>query len=92
MGNVESDKKSEKESLEKIPREISDYIKNKKFDEEFLTDIRKVTDSKGEVIYMVEISHNETLYKLKFDSSGRLIKKDSEPLFKYEDDEYGIAD
>lgn len=92
MSKAGSDKKTEKESLEKIPHEISEYIKNKKFDEEFLTDIKKVTDSKGQTTYKVEISHDETLYKLQFDSKGGLIKKDSEPLFKYEDDEYGVVD
>ena len=92
MSKVGSDKKSETESLEKIPHEIAEYIKNKKFDEEFLTDVRKAKDSKGQIIYKVEISHDETLYKLQFDSKGALIKKDTEPLFKYEDDEYGVVD
>lgn len=87
-----SDKKSTKESLEQIPYEINEYIKNKHFDEEMLTEIKKHIDSKGQTIYNVEISHDETLYKLQFNAEGVLMKQESEPLFKYEDDEYGVVD
>lgn len=92
MSNAGSDKKSEKETLEQIPYEIKEYIKNKHFDEEFFTDIKKDTDSKGQTIYNVEISHDEMLHKLQFNSEGVLIRKETEPLFKYEDDEYGVVD
>ena len=90
--NNAGDKKSAKESLEQIPHEISEYIKNKHFDEEFLTCIRKVIDSKGQTIYNVEISQDEMLYKLQFNAEGILLKKETEPLFRYEDDEYGVVD
>ena len=92
MSNPGSDKKSEKETLENIPYEINEYIRNKHFDEEFLADIRKSIDSKGQTIYNVEISHDDTLYKLQFNAEGVLINKETEPLFKYEDDEYGVVD
>ncbi|MCE9538502.1 MAG: hypothetical protein K8R85_04685 [Bacteroidetes bacterium] len=92
MSIAGSDKKSAKGSLDQIPYEINEYIKNKHFDEEILTEIRKDIDSKGQTIYNVEISHDETLYKMQFNVEGVLMKQETEPLFKYEDDEYGVVD
>jgi hypothetical protein len=92
MKDIKLGKNLKTESLEKIPYEISEYIRNNHFDEEFFTDIRKSLDSNGKTIYNVEISSDGSLYKLKFNSEGKLIENEMDSLFESEEDEYGFVE
>lgn len=75
----------------KIPAAISEYIK-RFFDKEFLTEIKTSKDKKGMIFYHVNVSQDNTLYHLKFNTEGILVQKDSEPLMELLDDEDEIAD
>jgi hypothetical protein len=90
MDQLKSNRQTDKQSGEIIPYEISDYI-NKRFTEEFLSDIKKVNDHHGQVFYNVDISHENTLYHLIFNSKGILVKEDMEPLLESGDDEFDVV-
>jgi hypothetical protein len=75
----------------KIPASISQYIR-RYFDKELLTEIKISQNNDGAVHYLVNISQDNTLYHLKFNSEGVLVQKESEPLIELLDDETEITD
>lgn len=72
----------------KVPPEISEYIKNN-FREGFLTEIRKVKDKKGKITYTVDIGEHENLHHIHFNEKGKLLSRETEPLYP-EDEREGI--
>lgn len=68
-----------------LPQRMSDYIQNY-FRSEFITDVRTTRNHNGELIYIAEISHDNTLYNLRFDKSGNLLHLDSEPALELYND------
>lgn len=72
-----------------IPSGISEYIR-KNFHAECLTEINKVNQKGGHFIYVVEVSHDDNLYHLRFNDKGVLMSNKAEPAFELssEDDFY----
>ena len=62
-----------------LPAGISEYIR-KNFRDDYLTQIREVHEKNGEVYYFVDISHDDNLYHLKFNSRGVLVQQELEYL------------
>ncbi len=69
-----------------IPAGISEYIKNH-FRDDYLTDIRTVTGNSGDTSYFVDVTHDKSLFHLKFDSQGKLVLQETEPILDLDDDE-----
>ncbi|PBQ30553.1 hypothetical protein CNR22_01795 [Sphingobacteriaceae bacterium] len=86
MNKYQADTHSGKVTPEIIPSPISDYIKNN-FREDFLTEIHTLKDKNGKTFYRVDISHDNTLHHLKFDTQGTLILQEAEPLMELFDEE-----
>ncbi|MGZ4033402.1 MAG: hypothetical protein ACXVPU_08270 [Bacteroidia bacterium] len=83
---------SENLSTLKIPFGISEYIK-KHFEGSFLSEIKEEADNAGQKIFKVDISHENSLYHLKFNSAGSIIEERSEPIWELSDeDEYNLED
>lgn len=82
---------SKKPAATELPYEISEYLKEN-FREDFLTEIKKTTASDGKVIYKVDVSNEDSLYHLKFNSKGLLMEKEMEPILELDTDEYGVVD
>ncbi|MEY3342889.1 MAG: hypothetical protein RL090_573 [Bacteroidota bacterium] len=77
---------------EQVPAGVSHYI-NENFKDDFLTDIRPVSDKKGEVNWIVDVTHNSCLYHLRFNGNGELMEKDIEPVpYPGDDLEIGEGD
>ncbi len=70
-----------------IPAGISEYIKQN-FQDDYLTQIREVHVKNGEIYFFVDVSHDDNLYHLKFNSKGVLVQQELEylPEFPDEDD------
>lgn len=60
----------------KIPVAISDYITNH-FKEDFLFEVRGISEHPGQKVYTVEVSKDNFIYTLKFDENGKLIHEDT---------------
>ncbi|OFY88003.1 MAG: hypothetical protein A3F72_08520 [Bacteroidetes bacterium RIFCSPLOWO2_12_FULL_35_15] len=82
---------SAKPAATELPYEISEYLKEN-FREDFLTEIKKTTTNDGKVIYKVDVSNEDQLYHLKFNSKGLLMEKEMEPILELDIDEYGVVD
>ena len=79
-------------SSEQVPAGINQYI-NENFKDDFLTDIRPVSDKKGEVNWIVDVTHNGCLYHLRFNGNGELMEKDIEAVpYPGDDLEIGEGD
>lgn len=85
MNESQKKQSAEVKPTNKIPSKIFEYIK-KNFAENFLVNINSYKDRKGDEIYSIDISHDNTLYHLKFNSAGVLIEKQAEPLLEFYDD------
>jgi len=74
---------------EKIPHKISEYISTN-FKGECLTNIHSTSDRNGKIIYIVDVSHDNTIFHLKFNANGSLMDTQSEPLIEFseEDEDY----
>ena len=75
----------DKKESKHIPIKITSYIEQN-FEEGFLSDINCITDENGKKIYNVDISYSNNLYHLKFNSSGTLLTKTSEPSLEMYDE------
>lgn len=80
-----------KKIIEALPLGISEYLKEH-FREDFLTETKKTINKAGKVTYNVQVSSQNSLYHLKFNSKGILIEKEMEPILELYDEEYGIVD
>lgn len=80
-----------KKTKTELPYNISEYLKEH-FREDFLTEIKETTNKEGHLIYEVNVSSQDSLYHLKFNSKGILIEKEMEPILELDDEEYGIVD
>ena len=75
-----------------MPAGISEYIR-KNFRDDYLTQIREVREQNGEVYFFVDVSHDDNLYHLKFNSKGILVQQELEYLPEFPDeDEIGKED
>lgn len=75
-----------------IPAGISSYI-NEKFHDDFLTEIKMVKDKSGKGYYYVDVTHNDNVFHLTFDGSGKLLKQEIEPILSPDDElEIGNVD
>ena len=81
MKKTHSHKSIENKKNEQIPIKIRAYIKQN-FEDGFLSDINYIKDKNGKKIYNVDISYNNNLYHLKFNSSGTLLTRTSEPILE----------
>lgn len=85
--NQPSDQHSAKNSPEKLPHKISEFI-TRNFRGEFLTEIKTFRDKNGKEIYDIQLSQDNTLHHLRFNSLGTLIERNAEPLIElYDEDE-----
>lgn len=75
---------------ESVPSGINLYIQEN-FKDDFLTDIRPITSSKGETFWLVDVTHNNNLFHLRFNHDGELMEKDVEPV-PYPGDDLEIGD
>ncbi len=80
-----------KKTNAEFPYEISEYLKEN-FGDDFLTEIKKTLNKEGESIYKVDVSSEDYLYHLKFNSIGALLEKNIEPILELDDQEYGVVD
>jgi len=69
-----------------VPNKIFDYI-NQNFSNGFLSDINSFKDKKGKLVYTVDVSFNECLYHMRFDSNGILLNRVAEPLLQLLEEE-----
>jgi hypothetical protein len=77
---------------EQVPSGINQYI-NENFKDDYLTDIRPIATSKGETLWVVDVTHNNCLYHLQFNAKGELKEKDIEPVpYPGDDLEIGEGD
>lgn len=75
-----------------LPADINTYIKNA-FVDDYLTEIRPYTDHHGNLSWFVDVTHNGSVYHLRFNAAGLLIDKDIETIsFPGEDAEMGEGD
>lgn len=63
-----------------IPVGISNYIRDH-FQEDFLFDVKRVTQSNGHTIYTVEVAKDDYIHTLTFNEEGILLKKDAREAF-----------
>lgn len=69
-----------------VPNKIFDYI-NKNFENGFISDINSFKDKNGKLVYTVDISFDNNLYHMRFDSNGALLNRVVEPLLQLLDEE-----
>jgi hypothetical protein len=69
-----------------VPNKIFDYI-NQNFENGFLSDINSFKDKNGKLVYTVDISFDNNLYHMRFDSNGTLLNRVVEPLLQLLDEE-----
>ena len=62
-----------------VPQGVNHYIQTH-FQDDFLTDIRPVEDAHGTCFWYVDITHNGSVYHLRFSHDGFLIDKDIETI------------
>ena len=74
-----------------IPSRVTAYLK-KHFTGAFYIDVTPLKDAKGQIFYRGEISHENSLYHLKFDRNGALVKEEVEPLMELLDEDFGVVD
>jgi hypothetical protein len=72
-----------------IPGGISEYIRNN-FREDYLTDIESIKNSDGIEFFYVDVTHEDNVYHLKFNSRGELIQKEIESV-RFPDDEVELG-
>ena len=77
-------------STARIPTRIFAYMK-KYFDQKDLSGIKRLKN-KGQVYYKLDITTENNVYRLKFNSKGLLMEKVMEPLFDNILDETGVGD
>ncbi len=74
-----------------VPPAISEYI-NDKFRDNFLTEIKTIESKDGHLHYHVDVTHDNTMHHLKFNSDGLLIGKDLEPISELNDGDDDISE
>ncbi len=82
---------SKSQKTPEIHAGISEYIR-KNFREDFLTKIKERKDKSGELFYFVDVSHEDQLYHLKYNSRGELVAQELEPFPHLPDNELGAGD
>jgi hypothetical protein len=64
----------------KLPHhEVSTYIRNH-FREGYLTNIKSMKGERGGISFKVDVTENDIVYHLEFDTEGKLINNESEPM------------
>ena len=75
-----------------MPSGINAYIRAH-FKDDYLTDIRPYTSNQGHTYWFVDVTHDSTVYHLRFNSEGRLVEQDVDPIsYPGDDVEIGEAD
>lgn len=80
--------------MQNLPKKIRVYI-TRRFSDGTVSDVRRVRSRKGNIFYLLEISEDEVLYRLRFDITGRLLRRVAEPRFDedlYQGGFYGEPD
>lgn len=80
--------------MQKLPHEISRYIRNK-FREGYISDIKRIENKAGEIIFKARIIEDDIVHHLEFDEKGKVLKHETEPTYEedyYEGDFYGYED
>jgi len=75
-----------------VPLGINEYIRTN-FKDDFLTEIRPFTDKSGHVAWFVDVTHDSTVFHLRFNNDGLLMEQREDPIgYPGEDVEIGEAD
>ena len=75
-----------------VPKRINDFLL-KYFKEDYMSNIRPYSDRKGILSWYVDVSHNSSIYHLRFSDEGLLLEHNKEDILKNTDDlELGIGD
>lgn len=75
-----------------VPSGINEYIRTH-FKDDYLTNIRPFTDKSGQTAWFVDVTHDSTVYHLRFDKDGHLIEQVADAIgYPGEDVEIGEAD
>lgn len=75
-----------------VPSGINEYIR-KNFKDDFLTEIRPFTDKSGQIAWFVDVTHDSTVYHLRFNNEGLLLEQNADSIgFPGDDVEIGEAD
>jgi hypothetical protein len=69
-----------------VSKRIYDYIKEH-FSGGLFSGLRKLYDQNRRPFFRIDVDHENTLYHLKFNSKGIMLKADAEPLME-SDEEY----
>lgn len=85
----EEDHPLELYDTKKFPERISAYLKIH-FENSFVSDIKRMRDKWGDIIYKVTISQDNLLLRLKFDEDGVMILREAEQLLELDKNEYEI--
>jgi hypothetical protein len=71
-----------KKLTDTMPQKINEYIKTY-YQEDLISNIEILQGENGMATYDIDISGDSSVYHLKFNSSGVLIEKITEPLFDF---------
>lgn len=52
-----------------------------------MTEFHCTRNDKGQILHYVEVGHDDTLFHLKFDDEGHLLRSSDEPLLEMYDEE-----
>jgi hypothetical protein len=75
-----------------VPQGISEYI-NDRFVDDYLTEIMPYADASGKLFWHVDVTHNNTIYHLRFNEQGVLVESVVEPVgYPGDDVEIGEGD
>lgn len=75
-----------------VPFGINEYVRTH-FKDDYLTEIRPFVNKSGCTEWFVDVTHDSTIYHLRFNTDGNLIEQEVDPIaFPGEDVEIGEAD
>jgi len=80
--------------MQKIPFSASKYIREH-FREGQLGKVTSYRSSGGHTVFKINLVENDIVYRLEFNEKGKLLKRESEPLYKedyFEGSFYGRED
>ena len=85
----EGDHHLDQQNTKKVPERIYTYLKIH-FEKSFVSDIKRIRDKFGDIIYKVTICEDVALYRLKFNEDGVMVIWETEPLLELHEKEYEI--
>ena len=75
-----------------VPQGISEYI-NDRFVDDYLTEIKPYADASDKLFWHVDVTHNNTIYHLRFNEQGEFVESVVEPVgYPGDDVEIGEGD